>query len=105
MLHGLKRHNINGNKVESSTVHISNIKKHWTQINEIVALLQEYLLNQNLDYFIFIIHDMEAFESWMYQIDKNGFTRKKYDEYTARGSTIIPELQEKLPQKQYKKTS
>ena len=105
MLHGLKRHNINGNKVESSTVHISNIKKHWKQINEIVALLQEYLLNQNLDYFIFIIHDMEAFESWMYQIDKNGFTRKKYDEYTARGSTIIPELQEKLPPKQYKKTS
>ena len=48
---------------------------------------------------------MEAFESWMYQIDKNVFTRKKYDEYTARGSTIIPELQEKLPQKQYKKTS
>lgn len=105
MLHGLKKHNINGNKVESSTVHISNIKKNWKQINEIVALLQEYLLNQNLDYFIFIIHDMEAFESWMYQIDKNGFTRKKYDEYTARGSTIIPELQEKLPQKQYKKTS
>ena len=33
MLHGLKRHNINGNKVESSTVHISNIKKHWKQIN------------------------------------------------------------------------
>ena len=78
---------------------------HWKQINEIVVLLQEYLLNQNLDYFIFIIHDMEAFESWMYQIDKNGFTRKKYDQYTARGSTIIPELQEKLPPKQYKKTS
>ena len=105
MLHGLKRHNVNGNNVESSTVHISNIKKHWKQINEIVALLQVYLLEQNLDYFIFIIHDMEVFESWVYQIDKNGFTRKKYDEYTARGSTIIPELQEKLPHKQYKKTS
>lgn len=96
MFHGLKNHSIHGHQVQSSTVHVNGMHNNWKKINEIVKKLQDYVLEANLDYFLFIIHDMENFESWLYTLDKNGFTRKKYHEYTSRGTTIIPELEEQL---------
>ena len=96
MFHGLKNHNIHGHQVQSSTIHVNGMKQNWNQINKILELLQEYITSSELDYFLFIIHDMQKFESWVYTLDKNGFTRKKYDEYTSRGTTIIPELEEQL---------
>ena len=96
MFHGLKNHNIHGHRVQSSTIHVNGMKQNWNQINKILELLQEYMTSSELDYFLFIIHDMQKFESWVYTLDKNGFTRKKYDEYTSRGTTIIPELEEQL---------
>ena len=96
MFHGLKNHNIHGHRVQSSTIHVNGMKQNWNQINKILELLQEYMTSSELDYFLFIIHDMDKFESWVYTLDKNGFKRKKYDEYTSRGTTIIPELEEQL---------
>lgn len=96
MFHGLKNHNIHGHQVQSSTVHVNGMHNNWKKINEIVKRLQDYVLEADLDYFLFIIHDMENFESWLYTLDKNGFTRKKYHEYSSRGTTIIPELEEQL---------
>ena len=96
MFRGLKNHNIHGHQVQSSTIHVNGMKQNWNQINKILELLQEYMTSSELDYFLFIIHDMQKFESWVYTLDKNGFTRKKYDEYTSRGTTIIPELEEQL---------
>ena len=96
MLHGLKNHSIHGHEVQSSTIHVNGMKQNWNQINKILELLQKYMTSSELDYFLFIIHDMQKFESWVYTLDKNGFTRKKYDEYTSRGTTIIPELEEQL---------
>ena len=96
MFHGLKKHEIHGHKVESSTIHVNGMQNNWKKINEIVNHLQEHVLNTELDYFLFIIHDMQEFSTWLYTIDKNGFTRKKYHEYTSRGTTIIPELEEDL---------
>ena len=103
MFHGLKNYNIHGHQVQSSTVHVNGMHNNWKKINEIVKRLQEYVLESDLDYFLFIIHDMENFESWLYTLDKNGFTRKKYHEYTSRGTTIIPELEEQLKYTQKQK--
>ena len=49
---------------------------------------------------------MDKFETWLYTIDKFGYMRKKYQEYTSRGTTIIPEFTEdlKYTQKQKIKT-
>ena len=96
MFHGLKKHEIQGHKVNSSTIHVNRMRNNWKKINEIVKELQEYITNTDLDYFLFIIHDMEKFETWTYTFDKIGFIRKKYEEYTSRGTTIIPELEEEL---------
>ena len=96
MFHGLKNHEIHGHKVQSSTIHLNGLKHNWKKITEIVKDLQDYVTESDLDYFLFIIHDMQEFESWLYTIDKNGFTRKKYQEYTSRGTTIIPEFEDQL---------
>ena len=99
MLHGLKKHNINGHRIESSTIHINHINKHWKDLTEIVNLLGEYVTENDLDMFVFIAHDMANFEDMVYYIDKNGFKRRKFDEYTSRGTTIIPELEQTLSEK------
>lgn len=96
MFNGLKKYSIHGHSVESSSIHVNGMNNNWKKINEIVALLQEHTLNSDIDYFLFIIHDMDRYETWLYTIDKLGFMRKKYPEYTSRGSTIIPEFTEDL---------
>lgn len=96
MLNNLKKYEIHGHNVESNSIHVNGMKNNWKNINEMVRLLQDYTLEKNLDYFLFIIHDMDKFETWLYTIDKFGYMRKKYQEYTSRGTTIIPEFTEDL---------
>lgn len=96
MFHGLKKHEIHGHKVESSTIHVNGMTNNWKKINEIINLLQKHTANSEIDYFLFIIHDMDKFETWLYTFNKEGYRRKKYHEYTSRGTTIIPELEEEL---------
>ena len=96
MLNNLKKYEIHGHNVESNSIHVNGMKNNWKNINEMVRLLQDYTLEKDLDYFLFIIHDMDKFETWLYTIDKFGYMRKKYQEYTSRGTTIIPEFTENL---------
>lgn len=96
MLNGLKKYEIHGHNVESSSIHVNGMQNNWKNINEMVKKLQDYTLEKDLDYFLFIIHDMDKFETWLYTIDKFGFKRKKYPEYTSRGTTIIPEFTDDL---------
>lgn len=96
MFNSLKKYEIHGHDVESSSIHVNGMHNNWKNINEIVKLLQDYTLENDIDYFLFIIHDMDKFETWLYTIDKFGYMRKKYQEYTSRGTTIIPEFTEDL---------
>ena len=96
MFNSLKKYEIHGHDVESSSIHVNGMRNNWKNINEIVKLLQDYTLENNIDYFLFIIHDMDKFETWLYTIDKLGYMRKKYQEYISRGTTIIPEFTEDL---------
>ena len=97
MFHGLKKHNIHGHNVESSTIQVNGMHNNWKNINKIIKHIQEYITNkEDLDYFLYIIHDMDNYETWLYTFNKDGYTRKKYDEYTSRGSTIIPEFESDL---------
>ncbi len=104
MLNGLKKYNIHNHKVESSTVHISNHKENISKIHNILLELFPYIKENNLDYFLFIVHDMASFITYVYKLDKNGFTVKVYPEYTSRGDTIIPNFETELKPKQKIKT-
>ena len=92
-LNGLKKYNYNGYNVESSYIQIQNIKQNQDKITKLITMLSEYTIENELAMFVFLIHDMDSFNTTAYQIDQNGFTHKKYNQYTSRGSTIMPEIE------------
>ena len=96
MFNGLKKYEIYGHNVESSTIQVNGMNNTWKKINETVTLLQNSVPKNDIDYFLFIIHDMDKYETWLYTFDKEGYRRKKYHEYTSRGTTIIPEFESDL---------
>ena len=100
MFHGLKKHEIEGHKVESSTIHVNGMRNNWKKISDVISLLQDYTKKAKIDYFLFIIHDMENFETWLYTFNKIGYKRKKYNEYTSRGTTIIKEFTDEIKYKE-----
>ena len=102
-LNGLKKYSIEGNKVESSSIQIKDITKYASTINQLIDYIENYRVTKNLDYFVFIVHDMDQFKTTTYTISNEGVTIKNYDKYTSRGNVIIPELKDFIIQKKTKR--
>ena len=101
-LNGLKKYNIEGNTVESSYIQIKGVLENSLKINQLTELIEEYRVANNIDYFVFIVHDMDKFETTTYTLSNDGISMKHYDKYTSRGNVIIPELKEYLLNKRTK---
>ena len=95
-LNGLKKYAYGDKKVESSYIQIEEPSEQEDSINQITDKLREYLEVKKLDAFVFIVHDMTKFATMYYLITNDGITTKKYDVYTSRGNTIMPEVETKL---------
>ena len=95
-LNGLKKYNFEGNLVESSYIQIEEITNYSKKITYIIDRLMNYVKENNLKVFIFIVHDMKAFRTTVYNITANNYTVKYYNEYTSRGNNIIPEIEAEL---------
>lgn len=93
---GLKKHDINGLKVESSYIQIEDPEKDNLKIKQIIDILKEYLNEYKLDVFIFIVHDMKKFKTMYYLITKDNIETRYHDVYSSRGNTIIPEVEKIL---------
>ena len=93
-LNGLKKHIINGQKLESSYIQIESIDE--IIVNKIINKLKKYYKEKELYAFIFIVHDMKNFKTDYYYITENTIEKKEYDSYTSRGNTIIPEIERKI---------
>lgn len=91
-LHGLKKYNLENKHLESSYIQIESSDKNSTLINDIILILMDYVSSQNLDAFVFIVHDMTKFQSSVYQIEKGRVKTRLYPQYTSRGNTIIPDV-------------
>lgn len=98
-LNGLKKHDFIDIKVESSYIQLDEIEKYETYINEIINYLINYIINNNLDYFVFIVHNMKKLKSMYYLISKDNIETRYFDNYVARGNTIMPEVEKKLRKK------
>ena len=98
-LNGLKKYDFNGIKVESSYIQIEEIDKHKDYIDEIINYLNKYIVINNLDYFVFIVHNMNKLKSMYYLISKDNIETRYFDNYVARGNTIMPEVEKKLRKK------
>ena len=91
-LNGLKKYNINNQKLESSYIQIKNPKLEIKKINKIIDKLKQRIIVENLRAFVFIVHDMTLFKTMYYLIEKDNITTKYYDKYEQRGNTIMPEV-------------
>lgn len=102
---GLKEHNIHNHKIASSFLHLPNPEEKEKEVNKIINYLQRHTIEKDYDLFAFIVHDITNFKTTLYKISATTIDKKDYDEYTSRGSNIIPELTEELKQspKTYKK--
>lgn len=98
-LYGLKEYTIQGKNVKSSYIQIKDVDKNKEKIAMILNILTNYIKQNNIDIFVFIVHDMDNFKTTTYEITENGIAETKYDEYTSRGSKIIPDLDLKLSDK------
>ena len=91
-LNGHKVHIYEDYKIESSYIQIENSDLKINVINNIIDLLKKYYINNYLDYFIFIVHDMTIFKSKVYIINDNNIEIINYDYYAPRGNVIIPDF-------------
>lgn len=100
---GLKRYSFDGISIESSYIQVeakeiidSNI------IRDIINYIKLYVLENDIDYFVFIYHNMTEFKSTAYRIDANEVLPYYYDEYTARGNKIIPDVERDIRKEKIK---
>lgn len=91
-LNGLKKYTHNNHQIQSSYVQIDGFEKNWPKLHEMIINIEDYLLQEELDMFAFIIHDMDSFQTTVYKLEPTGFIRKKFEKYTSRGTTIMPEI-------------
>lgn len=97
---GLKKYNYEDYLVQSSYIQIEDITKIQDELDTILDLLTNKVTEENLKLFVFIVHDMTKFQTTVYYISENEITKKEYDQYTSRGTTIMPEVEEMLLTKQ-----
>lgn len=95
-LNGLKKYKFNNKQVESSYVHINNNKENDEKIKDIINILIEYRKNNNLEMFIFIVHNMTLLKTTVYKIKEKFVEEVKYDRYTSRGNDIMPSIEKEL---------
>ena len=95
-LNGLKKYLLVGKTVESSYIQIKDTKSKNNEIKKIIDLADNYRKDKQIDYFVFIVYDMDKFETCTYTLSDNGIEIENYDKYTSRGNVIIPKLKEKL---------
>lgn len=95
-LHGLKKYHLEQKEIESSYIQIEQVNKNTILIDDILQFLTEYVSSQNLDAFVFIVHDMTNFQSTAYQIESEIIKKRIYPQYTSRGNTIMPDVFQNL---------
>ena len=91
-LNGLKKYVVDGKKIESSYIQIKSVDDNGENINKIINFLKEYILNEDLFLFVFIVHDMDSFKSMYYMIERGSIISRYYDKYEQRGNVIMPEV-------------
>ena len=95
-LNGFKSYDFDGRIVESSYIQLENPSLKEKEVEEILNILKSRVKQKQLTAFAFIVHDMTEFKTMYYLISKDKIQRYYYTNYTARGNTIIPEIEKML---------
>lgn len=95
-LNGLKKYKYGSYLVESSYIQIDDDTSNIEKINKIINILEEYVKQNNLEMFVFIVHDMINFKTKVHKITRNNIIEINYEKYTSRGSTIMPSIEKEI---------
>ncbi len=94
VVNGLKKYSYKEKSIESSYIQIEELSDD--KLNQILNYLKTYLIKNKLHYFIFIVHNMKNMKTTTYTVSEDNIEITKYDNYTSRGSNIIPGLFQKI---------
>jgi hypothetical protein len=83
-------------RVESSYIQIDDNPSNKIKIEKILDFLKTYVINNSLEMFVFIVHNMIEFRTHVYKINSSGIEENQYNEYTSRGSTIMPSVEKEM---------
>lgn len=98
-LYGLKKYKIHGKKVVSSYIQIKNVSDNDDKINEMLLNIRAYMIENNIDIFLFLVNDMDFFKTKTYEFFGDNIEITEYDKCISRGSTAIPILEKKIVSK------
>ena len=95
-LHGLKTYMFRNLSFASSYVQLQDVASQQEFLDKAISYLHDYMIEEQLSLFAFVVHDMDKFHTYLYKIFSDTVERKEYSQYTSRGSTIIPEIEKEL---------
>lgn len=95
-MNGLKKYKVDDYSIYSSYIQLENIKSNTSKIFYMIDYLMDYVTDNDIDMFAFIVHDVEKFRTTVYKINALSISKNEYDQYTSRGNTIIPDIVNEL---------
>lgn len=90
---GLKKYEIGSYKIASSYVQVLHFEDLDLKMEKMLDYLREYFVENGLDVYLFLVHDMTIFKTTVYDLRENELKIEKYEEYAARGETILPKIE------------
>lgn len=93
---GLKECKLKGKKIRSSYIQIKNVFGNKEKIAQIIEILKDHIKKNNIDIFVFLVHDMDSFKTTEYDIYSDRVEIIEWEEYASRGNTVMPNLEKKL---------
>ena len=92
LFNGIKKYDFNGFLIHSSYIQVNDINKANEIIDEIKGKLKVYLLDNDIDLYVFIVYDMSCFYTKVYVINDTDIEEIEYNLYASRGNTVIPDI-------------
>lgn len=92
LFNGFKKYEYEELSIHSSYIQVADYKKSQHIIDKIIGKLKDYVKEEKIDLYVFIIYDMSVFYTKVYKISLDNVEENEYFLYASRGNTIIPEV-------------
>lgn len=99
LFNGLKKYDFDGFYLHSSYIQVNEMKNTDNIIDEIMDKLKKYVLDNDINMYVFIVYDMSDFYTKVYKIEKDNVNIDEYFLYASRGNTIIPDIVKQIKTK------
>ncbi len=92
LFNGLKKYEFDDYLLHCSYIQVNEIGNVSGIIDEILEKLKEYVVDNAINMYVFIVYDMSSFYTKVYRITKDNIDTSEYFLYASRGNTVIPDI-------------